>query len=156
MIRAEGGALIEAFEEKEIVALGWDRILDLSLVTSRDQVRDLYSSAYPDHTAGKQTNAIAMLFKFRVQVSQDDRVVTYDPEQRQYLVGDVISDYMFDPNLLLHYPHIRKVHWIGKISRDTLRVEAKNTLGSTLTLFSINQDVAADLEGCSDGTAHHL
>ncbi len=76
MIRAEGGALIEAFEEKEIVALGWDRIPDLSLVTSRDQVRDLYSSAYPDHAAGKQTNAIAMLFKFRVQVSQDDSTLT--------------------------------------------------------------------------------
>jgi len=151
MVRAEGGTLVDAFEEKGVVALGWRQVPDLTLATSREAVRELYSKAYPQHGSRKQIQAVAMLFGFRVQVKEGDRAVTYDPEHRRYLIGEIASDYVFDPKTIQGYPHIRKVNWIGKVSRDDLSVESKKALGPPPTYFSIDSDVAGDLEDALAG-----
>lgn len=41
---------------------------------------------------------------------------------------------------------MRKVEWEGKIRRDGLSVGSRNSLGSVLTLFTINEDVWAEIK----------
>jgi restriction system protein len=106
MSRAEGGELIEPFKEKGVVALGWNEVPSLATATSRDAVRELLEKAYPDNRANTLNNAVAMMYRFRNQVQQGDRAVTYDPDKRQYLIGDILSDYLFDPSLIPGYPTV--------------------------------------------------
>jgi len=140
MVRAEGGELIDAFA-KGFVALGWTRLGDLSATTSRDAIRKLYSEAYPESKPGKAANVVGMFYRFRSVMSPGDHVLSYDPAKREYLVGIIQSDYIYDVKTLDDYPHLRRVTWEGRISRDRLPVSARNSLGSTLTLFAIDDDV---------------
>ncbi len=153
MVRAEGGALVESFL-KGAVAIGWQEVGDLTEATSRESVRALYEVAYPEDSPGKAANCVGILYKFRATLRQSDRIVTYDPDARLYHIGEVTSDYLFSSSEVgPEWPHVRRVRWLGKVSRDGLSPPTRNTLGSTLTLFSINEDAAAELLAVLGGTA---
>ncbi|TXT17383.1 MAG: restriction endonuclease, partial [Planctomycetota bacterium] len=141
MVRAgEGGEVIDDFA-RGFVALGWRELSDLSNATSRETIRAMYLHAFPGHKAGKSFGAIAMLFKFRSVLRQGDKVVSYDPRSREYLVGTIDSDYFYDLAPIPEYPHLRKVSWEGRVSRDKLPVASRNSLGGALTLFAVDDEV---------------
>lgn len=99
MVRAgSGGALIEAFESKGCVAIGWRSIGDLTDLTTLDQIRGRVRTAYPGRQAASAGNVAGMNFKFRSSMSAGDAVVTYDPCSREYLIGTIRSDYRFEPD----------------------------------------------------------
>lgn len=145
MVRAgEGGSHIEEFE-RGYVAIGWNDVGDLSQATSLETIRELYLRAFPDDSPGKTANAVAVLYKFRCVIEKGENVVTYDPRVREYLIGTVQGDYVYSPQQVGSYSHTREVKWVRRVSRDDLTVASRNSLGSTLTLFSINAEVWADL-----------
>ena len=68
-------------------------------------------------------------------------MVTYDPNTRKYMVGEIASDYYFEATAD-ELPHRRKVTWLEKqVPRDNLKQAIRNTLGSTLTLFRLSNEV---------------
>ena len=149
MVRAgEDGHLIDQFD-RGFVAIGWHKISDLSEVTSEEEISELYNRAYPDAKPVKARLAVSMICRFRFILEKDQRIVTYDPEQREYLVGNITSDYYHNtdeiPEAISNYAHLRKVDWLGRVSRDVLSVSSRNSLGSSLTLFSVNEEVSAEL-----------
>lgn len=151
MVRAgRGGAAAEEFS-RGYIAIGWARIGDLSSATTPADIRRLYALAYPDAKPGEVGNAVAIINKFRSTIKVGDRVVSYDPSRREYLTGTVVGEYNFDANVVREHPHVRKVEWSGRVSRDLLRVRSRNTLGSTLTLFSVPEDVFSDLVSAASG-----
>jgi restriction system protein len=92
-----------------------------------------------------------MFYKFRSVLSIGEIVITYDPDSREYLIGKISSDYYYKPGEVTDYPHVRKVQWENKVSRDALTVSSRNSLGSTLTLFSVNEDIWADIQSVLHG-----
>lgn len=151
MVRAgQGGYVAEDFARGNI-AIGWNKTGDLSPATTSDDIRREYLNAYPDAKPGEIANAVAMIHKFRSIIRPGDPVITFDKARREYLVGKVVSDYIFRPGEVKDHPHIRKVEWQGRVSRDKLRVAPRNTLGSTLTLFSVPEDVWLDVSAVLRG-----
>lgn len=151
MIRAgEGGHLIDDFA-KGFAAIGWRSLGDLTKTPQREAIRALYACAYANEKPGKESNAIAMIFKFRTTLQSGHNVVTYDPTKREYLVGTIESDYFFDTSVMEGYPHLRKVAWTGRVSRDLLTVSARNSLGGALTLFGIDDDAWGSIEDALSG-----
>ena len=146
MVRAGPGAdLIEEFA-RGFIAIGWHELGDLSTVTSQEEIRERYNSAYPDEKSGKVGNAVAMIYKFRCKLEVDQKVVTYDSQSREYLIGSLSSDYYYDTDEIPDYPHLRRVDWQSvHVSRDLLSTSSKNTLGGIATLFSVNEEVSLDL-----------
>ena len=90
-----------------------------------------------------------MICRFRFTLEKDQRVVTYDPQHREYLVGDITSDYYHNTDeisgAISSYAHLRRVDWLGRVSRDVLSVSSRNSLGSSLTLFSVNEEASTEL-----------
>jgi restriction system protein len=145
MVRAgEGAYLIEKFA-RGLVSIGWHELGDLGSLNSRDDLYKLYVKAFPDEKPSKVSGAVAMIYKFRSTIKVGDKVITYDPNKREYLVGTIKSDYAYEPAGIKEHPHIRKVEWDGRVGRDKLSLSSRNTLGSTLTLFSINEDTWDDI-----------
>ncbi len=152
MVRAgEGAYLIEAFE-KGYVAIGWNDIGDLSKIKDQEQIKQKYLQTYPGEHLSKVNNAAAMIFKFRVLLIKGSRVLTYNPESRKYLVGEVSGEYQYKTGVVKDYAHFRTVNWIGKVSRDKLKISSRNSLGSTLTLFNVNEEVTADIDAVLHGS----
>lgn len=152
MVRAgEGGRLAEKFAEG-YVAVGWNEMGDMSGITDKEAIRTLHDKVYPDAKKGAIPTSVAMFHRFRSILAIGDKVVTYDTSKREYLIGAIAGDYEYKPNVVGDYSHIRKVEWQGRVSRDRISASARNTLGSTLTLFSVPQEVWDELQAVLNGS----
>jgi restriction system protein len=147
MVRAgEGAYLAEEFLKKNIASIGWKDLGDLSKFTDLDKIRHRYRAVYPHHKPGKIILCSGQINRFKNEIKIGDTVLTYNAQDRKYYVGTVESDYQYHPADENH-PHIRKVKWGRTIDRDGLSTATKNTLGSAMTLFSIDQDTLDELNG---------
>ena len=152
MVRAgEGGRLIDEFA-RGYVGIGWSDIGDMNSIRTREEMREKYVVAHPHAKPGQVAGAASMAYKFLRVMKLGDNVISYDPKARDYLVGEVIGEYTYQPNEVGDYPNIRRVKWLGRVNRDQLDVTSRNSLGSTLTLFAINQDVWAEISSVLSGT----
>jgi len=141
MVRAgQGGVLGEEFESKGCVAIGWDKLTDLSKLTNKEQLIKLMHEAWSDSKKSKVMNQASQVWRFVKALRDGDWVLTYLTDSRQYLVGVLKGDYQYDPNQiepLGSYPHVRTVDWKGKVSRDQVSKKTRNSLGAIQTLFQI-------------------
>jgi len=144
MIRAgEGGYLVDLFLKNGLVALGWEDVGSLS-GKKLDEIKTLVEEKYPS-TKGSVQSAASQLFRFVNELKIDDYVVTYNSSARVYHIGKILSEYQYKISEELDYPHIRMVNWLDSVSRDALDTDSKNTLGSIMTIFSVNPGVATDV-----------
>lgn len=127
---------------------------DLSSATSAAEIRERLHAAYPDARPGWANVAAGMLTKFRLAIQPGDRVTSYDRARREYLIGTVRGPYRFDPEPFEGYPHVREVAWEARVSRSGLSPAARNTLGSTLTLFEPGEEVLSEMETARRGFQH--
>jgi restriction system protein len=154
MVRAgEGGYLVDDFERTGSVAVGWGELGDFGSIRTADEMRRRIVSSYPNMRPGAVTGSVNMALKFKDGIKRGDRVVSYDPEKREYLVGTVAGEYQYAPNTVPDYPNIRRVEWQGRVGRDALSVSARNTLGAIQTLFNPGPDVLKELDSALNGTA---
>lgn len=145
MVRAEGGSLISEFERAGCVAIGWTEVGDLTSLRTAEQIRDAIKVARPEASSGRISVWTAILHKFRSTIAKGDRVVSYDPDSREYLLGKITGDYEYSDAFIPEYRNIRHTKWEHRISRDLLSPSSKSTLGSTLTIFEPGEAVLAEL-----------
>jgi restriction system protein len=146
LVRAgEKGYMFEEFIEKNVVAIGWIKIGDLSSVSSRKEIKDIIRNKYPNYKDSAVNITAGQIFRFRFTLKKGDQVITYNPETRNYHIGKIVSDYEYNETLLNGMKHIRKVEWGEKISRDKLSPGARNTLGSIMTIIKIPPEVNQEI-----------
>lgn len=162
MVRAEsGGVLFEVFKEKSLVAIGWHPVGDLAKLKNRKTILAKVQKHWPDLKPRQASTAANQLYRFAVELKSGDRVITYDPSRRVYLVGTLASDYRHQPEHValegsaLDWPNIHDVKWQGEVPRDALSIAAKNSLGAISTLFLLSPDAAADVERVLTGKEPH-
>ncbi len=152
MVRAGRGAYaVEDFKEKGVVAVGWEKLGDLSDVKGRDQFIEMVQDAWPEMNKRQAIMSGSQIYRFVNEVIFDDRVITYDPSRRVYYVGNLKGEYRYNPNLIESFRHIRKVDWEGEVDRDKLKVATRNSLGAISTLFLIPEDAVEDIENILAG-----
>jgi len=140
MVRAGRSAvLVQDFEEKNYVGVGWRELGDLSGVKDKSELEKLFQEAYPEFTGAKYRMQFGQIARFRFELQKGDYAITYNPEYRYYPVGKIVSDYQYAPDSPGGYNHIYKVEWLGKIPRDQLTLATKNTVGAIMTLFLLNE-----------------
>jgi len=149
MVRAgEGAFLIDRFKNENRVVIGWS-LGDLTNIKSADEIKQLFRDKYPEKKEGNINISASQVSKFRFEFKIGDNVVSYDPQNRIYLVGEITSDYIYDgkfyPEDHLEYCDTRNVKWLGKVQRDVLSTSTKNTLGAISTIFEINPDSAGEI-----------
>ena len=151
MVRAgESSRLIEEFK-KGYIAIGWQQMGDMSSIKTLAQMREAYVHAYPEAKPGSVGHGASMAFKFTKTMKIGDQVITYHREERKYLVGEVKGDYQYRPNVVGDYPHVREVNWYGAVDRDALHTSTRNSLGSSLTLLSVNEESWNDIQAVLKG-----
>jgi restriction system protein len=111
--------------------------------------------AYPDYSEGTAASGASQLWRFQHELAVGDTVVTYDRSSRQYHLGRIISAAKFDPNEVEELTLQRAVEWLPfTVSRDELSPDARNRLGSVLTLFLIPDSVAQEMNMLANGERH--
>jgi len=146
MVRAGNyNELAEDVEQKGAVAIGWPDMGDLSSYSSREEVKEKYRVVYPEHNENRVSINSGQIYRFICEIEKEDIILTYIKATRKVLIGNCSSDYIFDPEIFdanLYseaYPHIRRVQWQKKVSRDIFSVPARNSMGCFLTVFSLEE-----------------
>lgn len=149
MVRAgRGGRDLDVFLEVGVVAMGGEQLGPLTQNMTRDDLLRRYAENHPDR---KNSSFANQLYRFLAEMQAGDRVVTYDREKRSYSMGTIQSEYQWAPGEVDGKPHVRRVEWTHQIPRDALSLSTRNTLGSIMTLFRLNEDAAAELVAKSEG-----
>ncbi len=146
LVRAgEGAYLFDEFINKQVVAIGWNEVGDLKGATSTGVIKNSLKKHYPEYKDGKVNITAGQLYRFACEFKIHDEVITYNPDERLYYLGNIDSEYTYSNSLISDMSHVRKVTWKGKVLRDSLSVSARNTLGSILTLIAIPEEVRDEL-----------
>jgi restriction system protein len=145
MVRAGRDAfLIDDFEKNSVVAIGWDELGDISSYNDPEKLKMFIKETYPEFNAGQLGMAASQVNKFKFDFNKGDFAVSYNPEERVYFLGEILSNYIYQENKE-YYNHVRKVKWLGKVNRDDLKTSTRNTLGAISTIFNINAEAAEDI-----------
>jgi restriction system protein len=118
---------------------------------SLDQIRQRYTANHPGQSNYKTGGAAGMLDRIVNTMQIGDGVVTYDPGTRHYWIGRISSAYFFAADNT-ELPHRRKVDWFDTtVSRDDLSLAARNSLGPTMTLFSVSPEIWQEMIAAQQG-----
>lgn len=144
MIRAgSAGTKISEFL-KGYVGIGFhEDIGDLTNYPSREDLLKKYAEINPNKPWQKYINAVTALYKFYKDLIVGDTVITYDNEKREYLIGSIKGEYEYLKSDT--FRHLRKVEWTERASRDDLSISARNTLGASLTLFKVSEEIVDEM-----------
>lgn len=139
----EGGKYVEAGRKGNYIAIGWSEIGDLTWLTQENtrqkELNEKYKKIYGG-SALQVSLGCGMIWNFVREIKEGDVVLVPSPEKRTILVGEVKSFYKFKENWKddCPYPHRRNVKWVMEVKRDRLSQKFKNSIGSSLTVFSLD------------------
>ncbi len=106
---------------------------------------------YSEHNSRRLAQNAGQVNRFALEMEEGHLVLSHDKTEQEYLVGEVTSGYEWKPSdLPPGYPHARHVDWKDTVSRDEFTTSTKNTLGSTLTVFSLD-DCIDEITGVLSG-----
>lgn len=153
MVRGDSGRLFEEFRERSVVAIGWSEMADIAKPgVTREKLSAEYARRRPEFKPGTIRSGASQVWRFVNELRPDDRVITYNPSTRTYLVGTVTGDVHTDPAPPFAGMTItRAARWDKEVLRDQLGLDTRNALGSTMTLFLVADFAAAEVLAVSDG-----
>lgn len=155
MVRAgQRARFLDDFKDQSVVAIGWTRLeLDLSTIRSKQDLTEELKTVWPEWSPAKIRMAASQVFRFARNIQVGDKVITYDPQGRVYLLGEIISDYQHLAGLVADWHHVRRVKWETEVERDALSTTTRNSLGAISTLFKVPEEAAVEIEAVAAGEA---
>ncbi len=152
MVRAgRNGVLAQEFESKSCVAFADEQVANLATIASKEQLEQHLRKCLPNLRPIQLRMAVGRCARFVLEMKERDRVITYDPDRRMYLVGTITSKCMHQPGTVPDLVHVRNVKWEGQVPRDELSVATRNSLGSIMSVFQINSDAAREVADRMEG-----
>jgi restriction system protein len=144
MVRAgNNNELADLVEGKNAVAIGWPEMEDVSDLKTREQFKERYRESYPDDSPGRVPVNAGQVYRFAQEIGEGDYVLTYSKASRELLIGLAEGPYEYRTDVFPeHYRHMRRVQWLKRVSRDKFSPSARNSLGSTLTVFQVDDHLA--------------
>jgi len=145
MVRAgEGSFLFQDFKEKSIIAVGWEELGNLTKVDSPEKLKKSVWEIYDDSKEAQKIISASQIIRFRLEFKPGEFVITYNSQERKYLVGEITGEYEYKRGIT-KYKNIRKVKWAKEIDRDRLSASTKNTLGAISTIFKVGEEAKEEI-----------
>jgi restriction system protein len=144
MVRAgNNNELADQVEDKHAIAIGWSEMGDISNLETRTQFKARCQERLPDYSPAKVAVNAGQVYRFAREMAEGDYVLTYDKASRELLIGLLVGPCEYVPDVFSgQYPYVRRVDWLKRISRDKFSAPARNSLGSILTVFLLDDHLA--------------
>ena len=125
------------FFDKNVIALGWEQMGDLSLLPAdRDAYKEKYKAVYPEASQGNVNNGAGMLYRFCHEAKIGDYVVYPSKKDRMINIGQIECEYQYD-SFESEYVQQRKVKWLKQLPRLEFSQSALYEVGSALSFFAV-------------------
>ncbi|MTH54110.1 restriction endonuclease [Bacillus mangrovi] len=142
MIRAgDDNELIPVWKEHGIASVGWPKLGNPIQYRTKDEMVAKSNIVFAESKPNSRRSWVNQVWRFSREVKKNDRVITYNKEKRDYMVGTVLESHFYDESVgNPAYPNNIKVDWEEiTVERDSLSQAAKNSLGSVLTVFRVDE-----------------
>jgi restriction system protein len=146
MVRNPQGKHADELLKAKAVGIGWPEVVPF--LKGAKAPEDFYGAirkAYPESKGQEVVNAGRQLYKFFHEIKDGDTVVTYDSPKRTYHIGTIVGSVQSNPEVEAPFSHVRAVKWQHQVGRDTLSQAARNSLGSTLTIFEPSEEAEGEI-----------
>jgi restriction system protein len=139
------------FLKKNVVAIGWDKIGDPSVIKpDREAFKVKIAEAYPEMKPGALPLAAGQIFRFIYEPKVGDVVIYPSKHDRQVHIGIIEGGHKYNPALSEGYPNMRPVKWIKSFPRTYFTQGALYEIGSAMSFFQVKtyaDEYLAALEG---------
>jgi restriction system protein len=126
------------FLKKSCVAIGWENLTDLSAISpEREAFKRAVAKAYPNFKPNAIPNNAGQLYRFVHELKKGDLIVYPSKQDRMIHIGQIESDYFYDPKTEPGYPHVRKVKWLRELPRTHFSQGALYEIGSAMSFFQV-------------------
>lgn len=105
--------------------------------TTDDIVKSVAEANVDLHITAVRT-VVSNVVRLQKNVTIGDIVVSPSRLNRRYCIGVVESEYQFSKKT--HFPHSRKVKWIGWIDKDDVSIDAQRELGAARLFFECRRN----------------
>lgn len=126
-------------EDDPHICIGWSKMGDLTDVSSKNDVSVKYSSIWPKAKNRTKGQDVGQIYRFVLEANVGDYVVFGDGKIAH--IGVITSDYYYQEspqNQDNDYVNNRKVEWKKDIPYSELSTQFKNSLGSAMSFFKLN------------------
>lgn len=126
------------FLKKNVIALGWEEMGDLSSIKAdREAFKEKLIAAYPKTKLGAIPVAAGQPFRFIYELKIGDVVVYPSKSDRQVHIGIVEGEYKYNPSLNAGYPNMRSIRWTKTLPRTSFTQGALYEIGSAMSFFQV-------------------
>ena len=115
--------------EKNIVTIGWNEIPDLSTITAKKDLENLYLRINPNVKRMSMVRMVGQMWDFAKEIKTGDIVALPLKSQSAIALGRIEGDYEFR-ELTPQVKHIRPVKWSGIIPRSQFDQDLLYSLGA--------------------------
>ena len=148
--------IVEKCKDKGVIAIGWNKVGDLSSISNKETLRKHLFNAYEDKYKKEASAGVAagMLWDFAREINNGDIILSPKRDSRELYVG--ISEnkpYSYDPGLIgEEFPHIRMVSWKPTIPYNKIPREIWRSMTAWQTLFELSsRDAVASAQRLAEG-----
>lgn len=145
IVRAgDKGVLISVFQNEGIVAIGHNYLGDLTNVSGKEEIRGKLRERRPQFNERQIGMRVKKISYFLFDMTIGEWIITYNPINREYLIGKIVSKYKHDSELC-RYHNIRIVEWSHSVKRDNLSGSSQKHLGLPPAVFPVKKQVAKEI-----------
>lgn len=135
-------------DEKPHICIGWSKLGDLSSIQTKDELDAKHAETWPNAKPRSKGQDVGQIYRFLREAQIGDYVVYGDGAIAH--IGQITSDYYYDnapANQDPDYVNNRSVKWLKDIPYADLSTNFKNSLGSAMSFFRLNdyKSVIADI-----------
>ena len=134
----EQGAL-----SNNVITIGWNQLPDLSNVTERSTLEEIYVQTYGQEKKMRIANRVGQVFSFLTKIKKGDLVALPLKFQSSIAIGEVTGDYEYK-EYENNVKHTRKVKWLKTIPRSEFDQDILYSLGAFLTVGRVRRDDAEE------------
>lgn len=143
------------FLEKKVIAIGWDKMGDLSNLKTREEFKECYAQTYQVSNPPKIATSAGQPYRFVHEVQVGDLVVYPSKSNHEVHIGEITGKYTYRPSVSSGYPNQRDVKWLKKFPRTRFTQGALYEIGSAMSLFQVKNYADEFREALEGKTSEH-
>lgn len=129
--------------DRNIIAIGWVELPDLSNIKTKEELKGLYAKVYPNSNKNSIANNVGQIWRFINDIKIGDFVALPLKTGSGIAIGQVMGNYRFE-SISDNTFHLRDVNWLKKLPRSSFDQDILYSLGAFMTVAHITRNNAED------------
>jgi len=130
--------------QKNVIAIGWDKLNDLSTINSKEGLAAILEETYTDEGEKTLMNWTRQLWDFTNVITVGDLVALPSKRQAVIFIGEVEGEYLYKEDNPPNSRHLRFVKWLGELPRNRFEKDLLYSLSAPPTINPVRVNNAEE------------